>query len=95
MDGSLAPELLSALAQPTRLTVFSLLVRRGAEGMIASDIAEAVGVPRNLMSAHLTVLAKAGLVNQTRSGRNITYRASPARAAELAGYIARLAADGG
>lgn len=94
MDRETALPILHALSQPTRLTVFSVLVRRGAEGMIASDIADAVGVPRNLMSAHLTVLAKVGLVHQTRSGRNQTYRAVPARAAELAGFIARLAADG-
>lgn len=94
MDRKDASTLLSALAQPTRLEVFSLLVRRGQDGMIASEIADAVGVPRNLMSAHLTVLSKAGLVHQTRSGRNQVYRAAAARAAELAGYIARLAADG-
>lgn len=94
MDRDVAPALMSALAQPTRLAVFSLLVKRGVDGMNASDIADAVAVPRNLMSAHLAVLAKAGLVHPTRSGRNQTYRAVPARAAELAGFIARLAADG-
>lgn len=95
MDNETALPLMSALSQPTRLAVFSALVRRGSEGMIASELADAVGIPRNLMSAHLAVLTKAGLVEPTRSGRNQTYRAAPVRAAELAGFIARLAADGG
>jgi DNA-binding transcriptional ArsR family regulator len=39
------------------------------------------------MSAHLTVLSKAGLVEQTKSGRTISYRAVPARVAELTGFL--------
>lgn len=94
MNKETALPLLNALSQPTRLTIFSVLVRCGGGGMIASDIADAVGVPRNLLSAHLAILTKVGLVEPTRSGRNQTYRAIPAKAAELAGFIARLAADG-
>ena len=58
---------LAALAQPTRLDVFRLLVKREPEGMAAGDIAKALAVPQNTMSAHLAILSRAGLVRrQTR-----------------------------
>jgi DNA-binding transcriptional ArsR family regulator len=53
---------LSALAQPTRLRVFRLLVKAGDEGVRAKDIAEAVDVPPNTLSTHLRILTDAGLV---------------------------------
>lgn len=83
--------MMNALAQPTRMATFSLLARSGPAGLDSSEIADAVGIQRNLMSVHLTVLAKAGLVEQTRSGRNVRYRAVPAAAAELAAFVVRLA----
>jgi ArsR family transcriptional regulator len=66
---------LAALAQSTRLDVFRLLVKREPEGMAAGDIAKALAVPQNTMSAHLAVLTRAGLVAGQRSSRSIIYRA--------------------
>ncbi len=66
---------LSALGQPTRLDVFRLLMQREPEGLSAGAIAEAVGCPRNTLSAHLAILARAGLVRGRREGRSIIYRA--------------------
>jgi ArsR family transcriptional regulator len=91
MEQSTASMMMSALAQPTRLATFALLARTAQEGMLASEIADAVGAQRSLMSAHLTVLSKAGLIEQTRSGRNVAYRAVPARVAQLASYLVELA----
>jgi len=75
MDKSNAIEALHALAQETRLDVFRLLVKRGADGMAAGDIAEALGVKQNTMSANLAVLARAGMVRSEREGRVIRYYA--------------------
>ncbi|GAB4359782.1 MAG: helix-turn-helix domain-containing protein [Oricola sp.] len=75
MDKSDAIEALHALAQETRLDVFRLLVKRGAEGMAAGEIAEALGVRQNTMSANLSVLARAGMVRSEREGRVIRYYA--------------------
>src|SRR4051812_173485 len=66
---------LSALAQPTRLDVFRLLVRHEPAGLPAGDVARTLGVPQNTMSAHLAILARAGLVQAERQGRSIVYRA--------------------
>ena len=76
MDKSDAIEALHALAQETRLEVFRLLVKQGADGMAAGDIADALGVRQNTMSANLAVLAKAGMVRSEREGRVIRYFAN-------------------
>jgi len=67
MDKTSAARAFSALAQETRLDVFRMLVRAGSDGMAAGDIARAAGVPHNTMSAHLSVLANAGLVGARRA----------------------------
>ena len=53
---------LGALAHETRLEVFRLLVRAGAEGMAVGKIADALGVEANgRLSFHLKELVGAGL----------------------------------
>ena len=66
---------LAALAQPTRLEVFRLLVRHEPKGLAAGEIARALAVPQNTMSSHLAVLSRAGLVSAERFSRSIVYRA--------------------
>ena len=62
MDKKLALAALAALGQDTRLEVFRLLVRAGADGLPAGEIASRLGTVQNTMSAHLKVLDHAGLV---------------------------------
>ncbi|MCR9112419.1 MAG: metalloregulator ArsR/SmtB family transcription factor [Rhodobacteraceae bacterium] len=76
MDKSNALAAFSALSQPTRLDVFRLLIRAGKAGMAAGEIAEALDVKQNTMSANLSVLHQAGLVHSTREGRSIRYAAN-------------------
>lgn len=75
MDNSKTILALSALAQPTRLDTFKLLVSREPEGVPAGEIARLVDVPQNTMSAHLAILARAGLIVGERQSRSIIYRA--------------------
>ncbi len=81
--------ILSALGQPTRWRIFELLLTKGAVGMLQREIGEALDVPKPLLSAHLKVLQKAGLVNGERSGREVTYRVTP----ELARNAAEIMLD--
>jgi DNA-binding transcriptional ArsR family regulator len=76
MDSSSAILALAALAQPTRLDVFRLLVGREPEGLAAGDIAKRLAVPHNTMSSHLSILERAALVSSQRHGRSIIYRAN-------------------
>jgi len=75
MDTPSAVKRLSALAQDSRLAVFRLLVKAGRKGVPAGEIARALGVTPNTLSAQLTVLANAGLVTSRRDGRSIIYAA--------------------
>ncbi|MBO9375142.1 metalloregulator ArsR/SmtB family transcription factor [Sphingomonas histidinilytica] len=75
MDNDSAIAALGALAQGTRLDVFRLLVKHEPAGMAAGEIARRLDVPQNTMSAHLGILARAGLLRSERQSRSIIYRA--------------------
>jgi ArsR family transcriptional regulator, arsenate/arsenite/antimonite-responsive transcriptional repressor len=64
---------LSALAQEGRLEVFRLLVKAGPEGKAAGEIARALGIQANTLSAQLLVLSNARLLRARREGRSIIY----------------------
>lgn len=76
MENEQAVLALAALAQPTRLQAFQLLVRHEPDGLAAGDLAGLLEVPQNTLSAHLSVLARAALVISERRGRSIVYRAN-------------------
>jgi DNA-binding transcriptional ArsR family regulator len=75
MDEHAAIESLTALAQPTRLSVFRRLVREHPEPVAAGELARVLGTPHNTMSTHLAVLARAGLVSARRESRSMLYSA--------------------
>ena len=63
----------SALAQPTRLAVFRLLMTHEPDGLPAGDVARQLDVPHNTMSTHLGILSRAGLIRASRHSRSIVY----------------------
>jgi len=87
MDKNRALAAFAALSQETRLDVFRLLVRAGACGIAAGDIAAALGVRQNTMSANLSVLHQAGLVRNLREGRSIRYFADIDGMRGLLGFL--------
>ena len=87
MESEQAILALAALAQPTRLSVFRLLVKHEPEGLAAGDIAKALAVPQNTMSAHLAILARAGLVMSERKSRSIIYRANLVTFQDLTSFM--------
>ena len=76
METKAALSQLSALAQENRLAVFRLLVKAGHDGLPAGDIAAALDVPPNTLSAQLNILSQSGLVTGQRQGRSIIYSAN-------------------
>lgn len=66
---------LSALADPTRRTVFELVVDRGP--MTATALAGELPVSRQAIAKHLDLLADAGLVASTKVGRETRFTATP------------------
>ena len=87
METNQAVASLSALAHEGRLEVIRLLVRAGPEGLAAGRIAQALGVPANTLSANLTVLAHAGLVQSQRQGRSVIYTAAYPQLTALIGFL--------
>lgn len=67
---------LAALGQHTRLSIFQILVAEAAEGMAAGRIADQLNVRQNTLSAHLSVLERAGMITHKRLGRSLVYRPS-------------------
>ncbi|MBD8652974.1 MULTISPECIES: helix-turn-helix transcriptional regulator [Rhizobium/Agrobacterium group] len=87
MESEVAILALAALAQPTRLEAFRLLVRHEPDGLPAGDIARALAVPQNTMSAHLNILSRAGLVSSQRQSRVVTYRVEMETLRELVLFL--------
>ncbi|MER9138661.1 metalloregulator ArsR/SmtB family transcription factor [Mesorhizobium sp. M0047] len=78
---------LAALGQETRLDVFRLLVRAGPQGIPAGEIAARLDTVQNTMSAHLKVLAHAGLIRPERNGRIVRYVADMTGLRDLLAYL--------
>jgi DNA-binding transcriptional ArsR family regulator len=87
MESEQAIHALAALAQSTRMSVFRLLVKYEPDGLAAGDIARALAVPQNTMSAHLAILARAELVMSERKSRSIVYRANLATFQSLTSFM--------
>ena len=87
MDSSAAIDALSALAHPGRLAVFRLLIRAGAAGCSAGEVARQVGALPNTLSTNLTILGRAGLIQSRRDGRSIIYTADYERMGQLLGFL--------
>lgn len=78
---------LAALAQSTRLAAFRLLVSREPDGVAAGELARLLAVPQNTLSAHLSILSRAQLVNGERRSRSIVYRANLGRFHEVVQFL--------
>lgn len=77
MDAGTALEVavrLKALADPVRVRLMSMLL--AAEEVCTCELAPAVGVTEGTVSHHLSVLRRAGLIDDgVRRGMNVYYRA--------------------
>lgn len=62
-----------SLAHETRLTIFRLLIKSGANGMPAGQIALKLKIPASTLSAHLHQLEQAGLLISRREQQRIHY----------------------
>ncbi|AEH88929.1 ArsR family transcriptional regulator [Mesorhizobium sp. LNHC221B00] len=76
----------TALGDPTRRTVFELLVEQPCS---VTELAHALPVTRSAVSQHLKVLKDAGLVADTRSGKQRIYRVDPDGLARLRAELDR------
>lgn len=94
METNAAVEALHALAQPTRLEIFRLLVRRGYRGACAGEIAAALDTAPATLSFHLTALRRAGLIDRRAAGRERIYQARLADMHALLDYLTENCCEG-
>ncbi|WP_245329093.1 ArsR/SmtB family transcription factor [Bradyrhizobium centrolobii] len=85
---------LAALAQPTRLAIFRLLIKHEPVGITAGVIADTIGAPHNTLSSHLAILVRAGLLRSTREGRTIIYRSNVEGMRALISFLVSECCDG-
>lgn len=87
MENPTAVDLFQSLASGVRLEIYRRLVRSGTEGMVAGDIAAALGLPPSNVSFHLKDLTHARLVTVEQEGRFQRYRANIPLMLDLVAYL--------
>jgi ArsR family transcriptional regulator len=85
---------LGALAHDHRLKVFRMLVRAGAEGLNAGEIARRLAVPPSSLSFHLSQLESAGLVGARRDQRKLYYSINSEAVRALLFFLTEDCCDG-
>jgi ArsR family transcriptional regulator, arsenate/arsenite/antimonite-responsive transcriptional repressor len=79
----------AALADPVRLRLVSLMATSADGSACVCDLIAPLGKSQSTVSHHLKVLADAGLVTGTRSGRLISYRLVDERLSALRTALAK------
>ncbi|MDZ5698994.1 metalloregulator ArsR/SmtB family transcription factor [Chelativorans sp. M5D2P16] len=88
MNHEQAAAQLEALGNPTRLKIYRILVRAGAEGISVGRVQEKLGIPASTLSHHCKRLCDTGLVTQERQATTLICRASYPSMQALIGYLA-------
>ena len=78
----------SALSDPVRLRLLSLLATSLDGAVCACDLVEPVGKSQPTVSHHLKILREAGLVTSEKRGSNVWYAAVPAALETLRDVLA-------
>jgi ArsR family transcriptional regulator, arsenate/arsenite/antimonite-responsive transcriptional repressor len=68
-------EIFQSLADPTRLRLIHLLVRRGE--ICVCELVDALGLPQYNVSRHLRILQHAGWLEDRKVGKWVYYRIQP------------------
>ena len=87
MNTELAANRLSSLGNPTRLSLFRLLIRAGKEGMNIGDIQSKLNVPASTLAHHIQALEQTGMVKQKKRGREVINTADYEAMNDLVSYL--------
>jgi DNA-binding transcriptional ArsR family regulator len=82
IDGWLDTQLFKALADPTRLKLFSCLARCGRPCSV-TELAECCDVDFSVVSRHLATLERAGILAVVKQGRAAFYEVRYSQLAEF------------
>ena len=87
MKNSQAIAIFESLASSVRLDVYRLLVQHHPAGLVAGEVAEALGLPPTNLSFHFKALTQAGLLTVEQEGRFQRYRAHIPLMQELIAFL--------
>ena len=87
MDEAAALNAISAISNQTRLRILKSLVKAGANGLTAGEIAQTVGATPSRASFHLASMTDAGLLSSSRQARRITYTLNFSVVGQLIRYL--------
>lgn len=87
LDKLLDPELFKALADPTRAVLIACIAKCGRSCSVG-EVAECCSVDFSVVSRHLAMLARSGVLDAEKKGRTVFYRV---RYAELSHAFRSLA----
>lgn len=77
----------SALGAESRLQILRLLLSAHPTGMFAGEIQEELGIPGSTLSHHLEKLRQVGLVDVSRAGTFLWYKANTNALQEVLGFL--------
>jgi ArsR family transcriptional regulator len=72
IDDLLDPELFKALSDPTRVQLLGCLVKCSCPCTV-SDVGDCCAVDLSVVSRHLSILERAGVVHSSKTGRTVHY----------------------
>lgn len=87
MEKSTATAIFESLSSGLRLEVYRLLVRKGAAGLVAGEIASTLDIPPTNLSFHLKALLQSKMLTVEQEGRFQRYRANLPLMLELIAYL--------
>lgn len=87
LDALLDPQILKALAEPTRARLLSCLLKCGRPCSV-TEVAECCAVDFSTVARHLARMSRSGLLSATKEGRTVWYSAD---AVALAQYFRDIA----
>jgi DNA-binding transcriptional ArsR family regulator len=94
MQTDFAVEALRVLADPTRLDLYRLLVRRGPLGISADDIAATLGLAPSALATSMTLLERAELATSWRNSETAFHAVNPEGVRRLLAFLTADCCDG-
>jgi len=91
LEPSDAARIFAALGDATRLRLLTRL--KDGHARAITELAEGIGLTRQGVSKHLSVLERAGIVTRRRVGRESRYRARPEAIDSARVYLERASAQ--
>ena len=86
-----ASAVFGALSDPTRRALLATIAEHPAA--TATELASQLPISRQAVLKHLNALTKAGLLDRTRSGREVRYRFTPAPLSEAVDWMTAVGAE--